>query len=74
MLSKKQIYTLIAFVIIGAFYYFSQIKEGARGKKSKNKKSNVKPTGVRNSSATISRTDLIKNKVSSLLPKWAQPF
>ena len=68
MLSKKQLYTLIAFVIIGAFYYFSQIKEGARGKKSENKKSD-KPPGVRNSSATTSRTDLIKNKVSSLLPK-----
>ena len=60
MLSKKQIYTLIAFVIIGAFYYFSQIKEGARGKSS-----NVEPkkiTGERNSKKNTSKIDILKKK------------
>ena len=82
MLSNKhkQLYTLIAFIIvivvIGAFYYFSQIKEGARGKGKKkgkkkgNKKSTEgKITGVRNSNATTSRTDLVKMVASSFLPE-----
>jgi Na+/H+ antiporter NhaC len=73
MINNKRLHTFIAFLIIGVFYYFSQIKEGVRGKSNKKSKSNDKPTGVRNSKATTSRKDLIKTKVSSLLSKW-QPF
>ena len=62
----KQLYTLIAFivviVVIGAFYYFSQIKEGARSKSS----SNVEPkkiTGERNSKKNTSKIDILKKKI-----------
>jgi hypothetical protein len=61
MLSNKHKYIFIAFVIVvGAFYYFSQIKEGARGESS-----NVKPekiTGERNSKKTTSKIDILKKK------------
>ena len=70
MVSNKQIYTFVAFVVIGALYYVSQIKEGVRNKKKKSEKVSDKPTGVRNSSSNTGKVDVLKNKMSSLVPKW----
>lgn len=69
MASNKQIYTFFALIVIGALYYVSQIKEGVRNKKKKSEKVN-KPTGVRTTSSNTSKVDVLKNKMSSLVPKW----
>ena len=57
---NKQIYTFIALVIVGAFYYFSQIKEGVRGKSSNVKTEKI--TGERNSKKNTSKVDILKKK------------
>ena len=65
MLSNHSI--LIVFVIaICVVYYFRHIKEGMK----KGKKDD-KIRGERASGKNTSKTEILKNKIHSFIPKWA---
>ena len=69
MLSNHSI--LIVFVIaICVVYYFRHIKEGMKkGKKDGKKDGKIK--GERASGKNTSKTEILKNKIHSFIPKWA---
>jgi hypothetical protein len=67
---------LIVFVIaVCVVYYFRHIKEGMKkGKKDSkkdSKKDDGKIKGERTSGKNTSKTEILKNKVYSFIPKWA---
>ena len=67
-MASKQLYTFIAFIVIGVFYYFSQIKEGIRGP-DKSKVSENKVSGVRTTSKNTSKSVILQKKASSFFIK-----
>jgi hypothetical protein len=64
---------LIVFVIaVCVVYYFRHIKEGMKkGKGKTDSKKDSKIKGERTSGKNTSKTEILKNKASSFIPKWA---